>query len=70
MIKTNNSKCKCKECTDRYLGCHDHCEDYKVYRQELDEKNRVRQEKIHENAPFMEKRQRALKVMRQKGKLK
>ena len=24
-------KAPCKECTDRYLGCHDHCEKYKEF---------------------------------------
>lgn len=24
-------KAPCKECTDRYLACHDHCEKYREY---------------------------------------
>ena len=24
--------CKCKECKERYVGCHSVCDDYKEYR--------------------------------------
>lgn len=26
--------CKCKNCTDRYVGCHSTCEDYKKFQEE------------------------------------
>lgn len=26
--------CKCKDCTDRYVGCHSTCESYKQYQEE------------------------------------
>ena len=29
---------KCKNCQNRYVGCHDNCEDYKAYKQYLEEK--------------------------------
>ena len=35
----------CKECTNRYCGCHDKCEDYKIYKQI----NEVRKQTIREN---------------------
>ena len=30
----NRIKCKCKGCTNRYIGCHDNCSDYKSYKRE------------------------------------
>jgi len=27
-------KAPCKDCPDRYLGCHDHCEKFKKYAEE------------------------------------
>ena len=34
----------CKDCTNRYLGCHDHCEAFKnakdVYEQELEARSK------------------------------
>ena len=33
------SKAPCKNCPDRYLGCHDHCEKYKEFD---DERKRIR----------------------------
>ena len=32
----------CYECPDRHTGCHGSCERYKKWRQELDEKNELR----------------------------
>lgn len=26
--------CKCKDCTDHYIGCHSTCEDYKKFQEE------------------------------------
>ena len=31
----NRIKCKCKGCTDRYIGCHGSCEAYKSYKEEV-----------------------------------
>lgn len=28
----NRIKCKCKGCTNRYVGCHGSCEAYKNYK--------------------------------------
>lgn len=25
----------CKNCKDRYLGCHDHCDKYKAFKEEI-----------------------------------
>lgn len=36
----------CQNCTERYVGCHSECEDYKSYRDDLDKKNALsRQQK-------------------------
>lgn len=32
-------ECKCKNCTERHIGCHSTCEDYKNFRNELDKMN-------------------------------
>lgn len=34
----------CKDCTERYVGCHSECEKYAEYRSQIEEKNRL----IHE----------------------
>ena len=33
-------KSPCKDCPDRYPACHDHCERYLSFREQLTEKNR------------------------------
>lgn len=33
--------CKCKDCTDRYVGCHSTCEDYKKFQEENEKANRT-----------------------------
>lgn len=36
--------CKCKGCTDRYVGCHSTCEDYKKFQEENEKlKKRARE---------------------------
>lgn len=46
------NKCKCKGCTEQYIGCHSDCESYNAYRKELNEYNEiVKQQKI-ENARY------------------
>ena len=32
----------CKDCTDRYIGCHTKCEKFIEYRKELDRINNIR----------------------------
>ncbi len=32
----------CKDCEDRHNGCHSTCEDYKVFRREIDKVNNLR----------------------------
>lgn len=34
----------CKNCTIRYLGCHDHCETYMTRRKELDDIKKQKQD--------------------------
>ena len=43
-------ECKCKNCTERHLGCHDKCEDYKKFRKECDKRieNRNKQRKLND----------------------
>lgn len=31
----------CKDCPNRYVGCHSKCGDYLLYRSELDEHNKT-----------------------------
>ena len=38
-------KSPCKDCKDRFVGCHSHCEKYKKFRSEWQNEN----EKIREN---------------------
>ena len=46
------NKCKCKECTEQYIGCHVECESYKAYRKELDEINELVRKHKMETAHF------------------
>ena len=39
-------KCKCRGCEKRSRCCHDHCEDYKAYRAEIDKRNEYERAKI------------------------
>ena len=44
-----NDKIPCKDCPDRYSGCHAKCERYREFRRELDERNkRIREQKFKE----------------------
>lgn len=63
------AKNSCKDCTKRYLGCHDRCEVYQEYRKALDAKNKQRQDAIAENTPFIDLKRKAIKIARQKGRL-
>ena len=63
-----NSKCSCKNCSERYLGCHDKCEKYLSYRKELDKRIEDRTRYLKESAPFHEiKSKWANKKLREKG---
>ncbi|MCR4889157.1 MAG: hypothetical protein K5979_08290 [Ruminococcus sp.] len=35
----------CKDCTDRCIGCHSTCGDYKLYRAEIEKRNAEKAEK-------------------------
>lgn len=39
----------CKDCERRSPGCHDHCDDYKEWKAELDEKKMIREEALKED---------------------
>lgn len=39
-------KCKCRGCEKRSRCCHDHCDDYKAYRAEIDKRNEYERAKI------------------------
>ena len=32
----------CKDCKDRFVGCHSKCEDYKKYREKIEEINKLK----------------------------
>lgn len=34
----------CKDCDKRFIGCHGSCDDYKVFRTELDRINQLKEE--------------------------
>ena len=42
----------CKGCADRYPACHGECENYKSWRERLDEVNQRRKE--YNNKPFVQ----------------
>lgn len=44
----------CKNCTKRYLGCHDKCNSYAEYKKKLEELSAKRQKLKAENDPFVE----------------
>ena len=33
--------CKCKDCTERYIGCHAKCKSYLEYRNCIETKNKL-----------------------------
>ena len=35
-------KSPCKDCDRRYPGCHDHCEDFKAFRAEVERVKKIR----------------------------
>lgn len=39
-FNNENNDCKCRGCTDRHPGCHSTCENYKAFREKIDEKNK------------------------------
>ena len=43
MVKNN-----CKDCPNRTINCHSHCEDYLRYRKELDNYNEKKRNKHYE----------------------
>lgn len=48
---------KCIYCTERYIGCHSHCEDYKKWKAESDEANKaVREAKANIGHEYREER--------------
>lgn len=36
MEKNCKYQSPCKDCEKRYLGCHDHCEEYKKFKEDWD----------------------------------
>ena len=62
----------CKDCSRRHFKCHSECEDYKEFRQALDERNAlIRQERLRENdlrAVAIDSRRRVLRKKKPKYK--
>ena len=59
-------KAPCKNCPDRSLGCHDHCEKYKAYKQEHKELNDLKRKAIQsENDWYALRRHHQRKEYRQ-----
>ena len=42
--RSQNTRCPCKGCNCRSIGCHGKCEWYIAWKKELDEKNRAERE--------------------------
>lgn len=42
----------CKDCTNRYFGCHSECDKYKAFRDSRDEYNKRNFERHERNAYF------------------
>ena len=49
----------CKDCPDRYLNCHDQCEKYKEYKEELDRVREIRNKEYEKNSCSYESVMRA-----------
>lgn len=52
------NKCYCKNCTKRYLGCHDKCISYKMFKFEIREINKNRGVLYETNSIVLESRKR------------
>lgn len=39
VLRLNNILSPCRDCTNRYVGCHSKCDNYKAFRAEVDEYN-------------------------------
>lgn len=61
-------KAPCKECTNRYLGCHDKCTNYKEYKKsEDDRKALIRKNRDRQNEIFKYKHERITQALKKKG---
>ena len=50
----------CKDCEDRHTACHSHCERFKEYKYNLEEKKRKeRNEKHYQDLHFIDKKRTA-----------
>lgn len=56
------TECPCKECADRFIGCHGKCEKYKTWRAEYDEINKKRNLNILLDRHFKETKSRRNRV--------
>lgn len=45
--------CPCRDCTDRQCGCHSHCEKYKGWRKEYDERKKKIDESKHNESEYL-----------------
>lgn len=58
----------CKGCTDRHLGCHSKCNEYKEQKVKNDEINNKRLEYIRSNAWTYNHRQAKMNALKSKHK--
>ena len=42
----------CKECEDRYLGCHDHCDKYKAAKEDWEQYKESKKATAYEDYKF------------------
>ena len=54
-------KKSCKDCTDRYIGCHSKCETYIQFKKEKEEINKKKEKERKINEDFYSVRNAAVK---------
>ena len=55
-IKKGYRKAPCHGCKERYLGCHDHCEGYKAYKEDIEHTRTSKNEDSEYRAYMKERR--------------
>ena len=65
MSSSNSNNC-CKECADRYIGCHDRCDKYQAFKQaRANIKSKIMEAKNRDNI-IIEFKQESIKRAKKK----
>ena len=43
------TKCECKDCTKRKVGCHDKCKSYLAFKKDIERLKQIRKEQLGQN---------------------